>query len=46
MFNVLMLGLSSADFVAFVSTLKPIVQKWVVRGYLLGCGISLLGGIL
>ena len=33
MFNVFLLGLSSADFVAFVNTLNPKMRKWVLRGY-------------
>jgi hypothetical protein len=45
MFNVFMFGLSSADFVAFVSHLTPTLQKWVVRAYLFGCGISIIGGL-
>lgn len=40
MFDVLMFGLSSADFVAFVSTLSPKMQKWVVRAYIAGCVIG------
>ena len=42
MFDVFMFGLSSADFVAFVSTLRPGVQKWVVRAYIAG---YVIGGL-
>ena len=39
MFDVFMFGLSSA---AFVSTLRPGVQKWVVRAYIAG---YVIGGL-
>ena len=46
MFNLFMFGLSSADFVTFVATLRPSIQKWVVRAYCFGCALCVLGGLI